>query len=143
MDAAATETLLRMAEQLDGKRTIAVGTFTQRRADTRVRRILTADALKPDAGAGRGQSIDVTVHGTLKTGVMAIGAETTGVTITSSAATWELDLDGQQLKVATKLNGRKAIISGRLRHAGGVEIKNRWVVKVRSIKGAHRMLRAE
>ena len=85
---------------------------------------------------GRGDYIDVTVIGTLKTGVMAIGAETTGATITSGVVTWELDLQDNQREVAGKLNGRKAIVSGRLRNEGGVEVKNRFIVKVRSIKAA-------
>jgi hypothetical protein len=85
---------------------------------------------------GRGEYIDVTVMGTLKTGVMAIGAETTGVTITSGAVTWELDLEGNQREVASRLNGRKAIVSGRLRSESGVEVKTRFIVKVRSIKAA-------
>lgn len=85
---------------------------------------------------GAGEHIDVTVTGTLKTGVMAIGAETTGVTITSGALTWELELDDHQHEVAGKLNGRKARVSGRLRNEGGVEVKTRFIVKVRSIKPA-------
>lgn len=68
---------------------------------------------------------------------MAIGAETTGATITSGAVTWDLELDGKQLKVASELNAGKVIISGRLRPAGGVEVKNRFIVKVRSIKAVH------
>jgi trans-2-enoyl-CoA reductase len=83
-----------------------------------------------------GDYIDVTVKGTLKMGVMAIGAETTGATITSDEVTWELDLEGNQPEAASKLNGRKAIVSGRLRNESGVEVRNRFIIRVRSIKPA-------
>ena len=125
-----------MAEQLDGKLAIATGTYAQRRDGSRVRRILTAQTLRSESEKGRGEYIDVTVHGTLKSGVIAIGAETTGVTITASAVTWELELKGNQRDVADKLNGSKAIVSGRLRREAGVEVKNRFIVNVRSIKSA-------
>jgi hypothetical protein len=90
----------------------------------------------PGGKKGRGEYIEVTVLGTLKMGVMAIGAENTGVTITSGAVTWELDLEGSQRDIASKLNGRRAIVSGELRKEGGVEVKTRFIIKVRSIKPA-------
>jgi hypothetical protein len=34
------------------------------------------------------------------------------------------------------LNGSKAFVSGRLRREAGVEVKNRFIVNVRSIKSA-------
>ena len=47
------------------------------------------------AGIGAGDdSIDVVVRGTLRTGIMAIGGESTGTTVTARGATWELDLRG-------------------------------------------------
>jgi hypothetical protein len=134
VDASTSKTLLQMAEQLDGKLAIATGPYAQRRDGSRVRRILTAQTLRSETEKGRGEYIDVTVHGTLKSGVIAIGAETTGVTITASAVTWELELKGNQHQVADKLNGSKAIVSGRLRREAGVEVKNRFIVNVRSIK---------
>jgi hypothetical protein len=136
VDASTSKTLLHMAEQLDGKLAIATGTYAERRDGSRVRRILTAQTLRSAAEKGRGEYIDVTVHGTLKSGVIAIGAETTGVTITASAVTWEVELKGNQHQVADKLNGSKAIVSGRLRREAGVEVKNRFIVNVRSIKSA-------
>jgi hypothetical protein len=95
--------------------------------------------MPPKASAGergRGEYIDVTVMGALRTGVMAIGAETTGVTISSGGVTWELDLQGHQREVASKLNGHNALVSGRLTKAGGVELKARFIIKVRSIRPA-------
>jgi hypothetical protein len=134
VDAFANKTLLQMAEQLDGKLAIARGTYAERRGGSRMRRILTAQTLGPEAEKGRGEYIEVTVLGTLKSGVIAIGAETTGVTITANAVTWELELNGNQHQVASKLSGSKAIVSGRLRREAGVEVKNRFIVKVRNIQ---------
>lgn len=84
----------------------------------------------------RGDYIDVTMRGTLKAGVMAIGAETTGVTLTAGTVTWELDLDDRQREIAGRLDGRRAIVSGELRNTRGVEVRSRYIVKVRSIKKA-------
>jgi hypothetical protein len=84
----------------------------------------------------RGESIDVVVHGTLKAGVMAIGAETTGVTVTANGIVWELELNGKQLEEAGNLHGRKVVVAGRLAPREGVELRNRLVVKVRSLKAS-------
>jgi hypothetical protein len=79
------------------------------------------------------ERIDVTVSGTLKAGVVAIGGETTGVTITADGITWELQLRGKQLEAAGDLNGRNAVVTGRLVRRKGVELPDRYVVEVRSI----------
>jgi hypothetical protein len=81
-------------------------------------------------------SIQVTVVGTLRTGMMAIGGETTGVTITSKGITWELDLGrrGPLRKTADKLNGQKVKLRGSLERRRGVEIKQRWIVTVASLQ---------
>lgn len=134
VDASANTTLLQMAEQLDGKLAVATGAYAERRVVSRVRRILTAQALEAGAESGRREYVDVTVRGTLRTGVIAIGAETTGVTITAGTVTWELELDGSLREVASKLSGSKAIVSGQLRHQGGVEVRNRSIVRVRAIE---------
>jgi hypothetical protein len=84
----------------------------------------------------RGESIDVIVHGTLKSGVVAIGAETTGVTISANGVVWELELHGKQLETAGNLDGRKVVVAGRLMPREGVELRSRFVVKVRSLKAS-------
>jgi hypothetical protein len=80
-----------------------------------------------------GDRIEVVVRGTVKMGVMAIGAEATGVTITSNGVTWELELSPRQLDAARKLDGRKALVKGALEFREGVETGRRAIVKVRSI----------
>ncbi len=127
VDVSRSEALRGRAKELEGRHAIVTGSYEERGR----RRIVLARRLEP--GRGRGGSIDVTVRGTLDTGVMAIGAETTGVTITSKGVTWDLELDERQLEVAEKLAGRKVTISGRLRHHAGVEIRDRFIVKVSAI----------
>lgn len=95
-----------------------------------------AEAADSGRGPTKGDYIDVTMRGTLRVGVMAIGAETTGVTLTAGTVTWELDLDDRQREIAGRLDGRRAIVSGELGNARGVEIRSRYIVKVRSIKKA-------
>jgi hypothetical protein len=85
------------------------------------------------AAAGCAEAIDVKMRGVLKTGVMAIGAETTGVTITAGGATWELELDERQSETAASLAGKPVTVEGSLRYRRGVEVKRRAIVKVRRI----------
>lgn len=81
-------------------------------------------------------SITVTVVGTLRTGLVAIGGETTGTTITANDVTWELDF-GQKMTfrdAAEKLDGKKVIVTGTLERRQGVEVPQRWIVTVTSLK---------
>jgi hypothetical protein len=84
------------------------------------------------------ESITVKVIGTLQTGIVAIGGETTGVAITAKGITWELDLGDNKefLKALEELNGKKAIVEGRLEKRRGVEIPERWIVTVTDLKAA-------
>ena len=83
-------------------------------------------------------SIRVTVVGTLRTGIIAIGGETTGTTITAKGITWELEFGKNAAfrKAAQKLNGKQVIIQGSLERRRGVEIKERWIVTVTSLQAA-------
>jgi trans-2-enoyl-CoA reductase len=90
----------------------------------------------PVAAAEHDERIDVTVRGIVKSGVMAIGAETTGVTITANGVTWDLELQGKQANTAAELDGRMAVVAGQLARKRGVERAERYVVKVKSIKAA-------
>jgi hypothetical protein len=84
------------------------------------------------------ESIQVDVVGTLKTGILAIGAETTGSTITAKGVTWELDFGkNEKLRAeAEKLNGKLARVKGSLERRPGVEIKERWIVTVSELADA-------
>lgn len=80
--------------------------------------------------------ITVRVVGTLKTGIAAIGCETTGTTITAKGVTWELDLGGQpELRNrADQLEGQKVMVEGSLERRAGVEIPERWIVSVTKLE---------
>jgi hypothetical protein len=76
--------------------------------------------------------VQVTVKGKLKTGVMAIGGETTGTLISSGNIHWELDCSKNKdaLSQLEKLEGKKVYVTGRLELKRGVEIRQRWIVHV-------------
>ena len=84
---------------------------------------------------GPGKPEAVTLSGTLRTGVMAIGGETTGVTLTTKdGATWELQLKKGHGAKAEKWDGQRVVVRGYAREREGVEIPVRRIVEVRSIK---------
>jgi hypothetical protein len=82
--------------------------------------------------------IKVTVHGKLKTGLVAIGGETTGTVIVADGITWELDFgtDKTLREQAQKLNGKQVVVKGRLHRKPGVEVRERWIVDVKSLDEA-------
>src|SRR4051812_8953952 len=76
--------------------------------------------------------------GTLKTGVIAIGGETTGVTLSTDSGVYELDLgakDGLKKK-ADALNGKKVVVTGDYQPRKGVEVKERRIIAVKSLRAA-------
>lgn len=97
--------------------------------------ISAASVLAADIKRSAEEGINVTVVGTLTTGVVAIGGETTGTTIKVKGITWELDFGkNEELKKAAEaLNGKKAIVQGSLERRTGVEVKDRWIVTVKTL----------
>ena len=89
------------------------------------------DTKSPDA-------IKVEITGTLTTGIMAIGGETTGTIIQSGNVTWELDFgQNPQLQARAKeLNGKRVVVTGTYRRGRGVEIAQREIVTVASLTPA-------
>jgi hypothetical protein len=85
-------------------------------------------------------SIKVEIRGTLATGIVAIGGETTGTTITVKNVTWELDLGGDKdlIAMADKLNKKMALVTGTYEKKKGLEVPERHIVKVTSIKAAEK-----
>jgi hypothetical protein len=78
-----------------------------------------------------------TYTGTVRTGIMAIGGETTGVLLeTVATGTYELDTRGNRELFAAleKLDGKKATVSGEYRPRAGVEVKERRIVIVHSVR---------
>jgi hypothetical protein len=92
---------------------------------------LAADVVKKDAKK-------VEYKGTLHTGIVAIGGETTGINIDTKDGTFELDLgtDRKLLKKAEELNGKKVVVKGTLEVRKGVEIAERKIITVTSLKAA-------
>lgn len=80
--------------------------------------------------------IEVTVTGVLRTGIVAIGGETTGTEITADNVTWELDLGGDQAlhDLAKKNNKGWVVVTGTLILRDGVEVPERYIVKVKSLR---------
>jgi len=80
--------------------------------------------------------IKVKIKGKLNNQVFAIGGETTGTVISANGVTWELDLsDSAELRGnAEKLHDRVVVVSGTLQIKRGIEIQQRWIVTVDSIK---------
>jgi hypothetical protein len=97
---------------------------------------LAADDKPADDKPAPEEGITVVFTGTVKTGVIAIGGETTGTTITAKGVMWELDLSANKKlqKAADNLNGKLAVARGTLERRQGVEIKERWVVKVTRLR---------
>lgn len=90
------------------------------------------------SGGADGDSIQVVVRGTLRTGIMAIGGETTGTTITARGVTWELDLRGnpEWAARAESLSGKRVVVTGSLEVRPGVERRQRSIVTVKTLEAA-------
>ena len=80
----------------------------------------------------------IEVQGKLSTGIMAIGGETTGTILTTEEGVWELDFSGitKQSELANKLNGKTVVVTGVPERREGVEVKERRIIKVQSLKTA-------
>jgi hypothetical protein len=80
----------------------------------------------------------VEIQGTLETGIVAIGGETTGTIVKTRDATFELDLgkDKELRGLAEKLNGKRVHVTGKLAVRKGVEIRQRFIVTVATLKAA-------
>jgi hypothetical protein len=88
--------------------------------------------------AGGAWAKDVDYSGVIKTGVVAIGGETTGTTldVAGSNEHYELDLHGDAalIKQAGNLSSKQVTVSGYLTTKKGVEIAERKIIVVTSIK---------
>jgi hypothetical protein len=82
--------------------------------------------------------IKVEVKGTLQTGVVAIGGETTGILVKTNDGTLELELgkDKDLRAAAEKLNGQPVLVTGTLTLKRGVERGMRAIVTVATLKPA-------
>jgi hypothetical protein len=77
----------------------------------------------------------ITVSGTLHTGIVAIGGETTGYAIeTADGRMIELQLNRAQQQRANRLDGRQIEVTGRLTIVQGVERPDREVIIVERMR---------
>jgi hypothetical protein len=76
----------------------------------------------------------LTLTGTLSTGIVAIGGETTGIEFTSGGVKYELEIkDAATKKKAEELNGKNATVTGTLTLRQGVERGQRRIITVESL----------
>jgi hypothetical protein len=87
---------------------------------------------------GKPGYIKVEARGILKTGIVAIGGETTGTVLTTPGGALELDLSKKRdlQALAEKLDGKVVIVTGNLTIRKGVEIRQRLIVTVTGLKAA-------
>jgi len=80
----------------------------------------------------------VKLTGTIKTGIVAIGGETTGTIIKTKMGTFELEFgkDKELRALAKKLDGKEVVVSGPLQVRKGVEVKERRIITVKTLKAA-------
>jgi hypothetical protein len=84
-----------------------------------------------------GNYVKVEAKGKLATGIMAIGGETTGNTITTDAGTFELELDKKLQGQADKLARKNVIVTGTLylkKRVTGTGARS--IIKVTTLKEA-------
>lgn len=79
-------------------------------------------------------SVSVECYGRLRHGVVAIGGETTGTTITFNRMVWELQLhDDAAREFAKEHHKEPVIVTGTLRKIAGTEVKVRWIIDVKTL----------
>jgi len=76
--------------------------------------------------------------GKLRTGIVAIGGETTGTILETKKGSYELEFGKQKelRQKAEKLNGKNVTVVGKLEIRKGVEVKERRIVTVTSLEEA-------
>ena len=84
-----------------------------------------------------GSTPSLTVTGKITTGIMAIGGETTGITLNDGKLTYELDIKNAALKkTAEDLNGKQVTVKGTLTIKAGVEVGQRRIITVETLEPA-------
>ena len=79
-------------------------------------------------------SVSAECCGRMRHGIVAIGGETTGTTITFNRIVWELQLhDDDARNFARKHHSEPIIVTGELRNVAGIEAKPRWIIDVNSM----------
>jgi len=87
------------------------------------------DKDKKDDGAKK-----VKLTGTIKTGIAAIGGETTGTIIETKEGNYELQVSKELRKEVDALNKKLAVVTGTLETKKGLAVKLRKIVTVETVK---------
>ena len=76
--------------------------------------------------------------GKLRTGIVAIGGETTGTTISANGKSYELEFrqDSKLRALARTLNGKDVVVRGTLQQKEGVEVRQRRIITVAELRAA-------
>ena len=79
-------------------------------------------------------SVSVEFCGRLRHGVVAMGGESTGTTISVGRMIWEVQLlSDSDRKFAETYHKETVVVTGTLRKVAGVETKDRWVIDARKM----------
>ena len=83
-----------------------------------------------------GNAIEFT--GKVRTGIVAIGGETTGTTISANGKSYELDFRQNPMlrALARTLNGKDVVVRGTLQQKEGVEVRQRRIIMVAELRAA-------
>jgi hypothetical protein len=92
---------------------------------------IAAQAMADDNKQPAEQKFDET--GTLSTGTVTIGGETTGITLKTEHGIYELSMIGELARKAQGLDGKNVHVIGTLQVVAGVEVKERRIVAVNSL----------
>ena len=88
-----------------------------------------ADAA-PDEAA-----VTATCTGKIRDGIVAIGGETTGTTLTCDGVTWELRLATEADRAFAHANNKRTVtVTGRLQTRDAVESGDRWIIDVTELR---------
>lgn len=91
---------------------------------------------RPDAPASKPDTSAITIDccGRLRHGLVSIGGESTGTTITFDRMVWELNLRNDSArKFAAEHQKEFVRVTGSLRRVRGTEVRVRWIVDVDQI----------
>lgn len=92
---------------------------------------LSAEAAEPTKPKS---AVRVECHGQLRSGVVAIGGETTGTSIAFDRVIWDLKLADESGRNFAKDHHKKSVVVvGTLRRPNGVQIPDRWIIDVERI----------
>jgi hypothetical protein len=81
--------------------------------------------------------VSVQCQGLLRHGIVAIGGETTGTTISFHRITWELQLaDDDDREFAALHHKKPVLVTGALRKVVSTESMTRWIIDVKKISAS-------